>query len=101
VVEPSGEEVFYSHNRSTIGGAVSRDLTQGYGPEEYMLRRAMHGVYTIKAKYYGSRSVKLTGSVTVKVDIYTHFGRNEEDHKSITVQLKNKEEMITIGQIEF
>ena len=37
VVEPSGEEAFYSHNRTTIGGLVSRDFTQGYGPEEYMV----------------------------------------------------------------
>jgi hypothetical protein len=101
VVEPSGEEVNYKHELSTIGGAVSEDLTEGYGPEEYMIRKAMHGVYTIKAKYYGSRSVKITGAVTVQVDIYTNFGRNSEDHKSITVQLKNKEEMITVGQIEF
>jgi Ca-activated chloride channel homolog len=101
VVEPSGEEVYYSHNLSTIGGAVSRDITRGYGPEEYMVRKAMHGVYTIKAKYYGSSSVKLMGSVTVKVDIYTDFGGSEESHKSITVQLKGKKEMVTIGQIEF
>ena len=101
VVEPSGEEVYYSHNLSTIGGAVSRDITRGYGPEEYMVRKAMHGVYTIKAKYYGSSSVKLMGSVTVKLDIYTDFGGSEESHKSITVQLKGTKEMITIGQIEF
>jgi Ca-activated chloride channel homolog len=101
VVEPSGEEAYFSHPLTKIGGAVSKDLTQGYGPEEYMVRKAMHGMYTIKAKFYGSRSVKIMGAVTVKVDIYTNFGRNEEDHKSITVQLKNAKEMITIGQIEF
>ncbi|MDP6544520.1 MAG: VIT domain-containing protein [Phycisphaerae bacterium] len=101
VVEPSGEETFYGHNLSTIGGTVSRDLTRGYGPEEYMVHKAMHGVYTIKAKYYGSSSVKIAGAVTVQVDIYANFGRANEDRKSITVQLKGAKEMITIGQIEF
>ena len=43
VIEPSGEKAFYSHNRTTIGGLVSRDFTGGYGPEEYLLRRAMKG----------------------------------------------------------
>lgn len=38
VTEPSGEKAFYGHNRTTIGGLVSRDFTQGYGPEEYMVR---------------------------------------------------------------
>jgi len=101
VVEPSGEEVYYEHNLSTIGGAVSNDLTDGYGPEEYMVRKAVHGMYTIKANYYGSRSVKLTGGVTVQVDIYTNYGRKEEDRKSITVRLKGTKDKITIGKIEF
>jgi len=101
VIEPSGEEVSYEHKLSTIGGTISRDLTRGYGPEEYMVRKAMHGVYAIKAKYFGSGSVKITGAVTVQVDIYTNFGRKNEDHKSITVQLKDAREMITIGKIEF
>jgi hypothetical protein len=101
VLEPSGEEVSYNHALSTIGGAISRDLTQGYGPEEYMVHKAMHGVYTIKAKYYGSNSVRITGAVTIQIDIYTNFGRQNENHKSITVQLKDAKEMITIGKIEF
>ena len=101
VVEPSGEEAYYSHNRTTIGGRVSRDFTQGYGPEEYTLRKAMGDTYKVRAKYYGSRSVKLLGGVTVQVNIYTHFGRPEQKCKSITVRLVEKEDMITIGELEF
>ena len=97
VVQVVGE----GHNRTTIGGRVSRDFTQGYGPEEYMLRKAMGGTYQVKAKYYGSGSVKLLGGVTVQVNIYTHFGRPEQQCKSITVRLAEKEEMITIGELEF
>ena len=33
----------------TIGGLVSRDFTQGYSPEEYLVRRAAHGMYKIDA----------------------------------------------------
>ena len=51
VTEPSGEKAFYEHNRTTIGGLVSRDFTQGYGPEEYLVRRAAHGTYKIEANY--------------------------------------------------
>jgi Ca-activated chloride channel homolog len=101
VIEPSSEEAFYGHNRTTIGGRVSRDFTQGYGPEEYMLRKAMNGTYTVKAKYYGSQSVKLLGGVTVQVNIFTHYGRPEQQCKSITVRLVDREDMITIGELEF
>jgi tetratricopeptide (TPR) repeat protein len=101
VLEPSGEQAFYGHNRTTIGGRVSRDFTAGYGPEEYMLRKAMTGTYTVKAKFYGSASVKLLGGVTVQLNIYTHFGRPEQQRKSITVRLTEAKEMITIGELEF
>jgi hypothetical protein len=52
VMEPTGEEVSYSHKRSaSTGAAVSRDFTQGYGPE----------VYTCAVSWAGSilRSVHL------------------------------------------
>ena len=101
VVEPSGEQAYYGHNRTTIGGRVSRDFTRGYGPEEYMVRKAMGGTYKVKAKFYGSGSVKLMGGVTVQVNIYTHFGRPEQQCKSITVRLVDKKDMIDIGELEF
>jgi tetratricopeptide (TPR) repeat protein len=101
VIEPSGEKADYSHNRTTIGGLVSDDFTGGYGPEEYMVRRAMPGVYTVKANYYGSDAVKLLGAVTVQMDVFTNFGRENQQRKSVTVRLKEKEETVKIGEIEF
>jgi tetratricopeptide (TPR) repeat protein len=101
VTEPSGEKAFYSHNRTTIGGLVSRDFTGGYGPEEYMVRRAANGMYKIEANYYGSRATRLIGAVTVQVDVFTNFGRPTESHKSLTVRLKEAKETVLIGQIEF
>src|SRR5437660_10689837 len=53
VTEPSGEKCFYGHNRTVIGGLISRDFTQGYGPEEYCLRRTMPGEYKVQCNYYG------------------------------------------------
>ncbi len=101
VIEPSGEKAFYSHNRTTIGGLVSQDFTGGYGPEEYLVRKAMVGMYKIMANYYGSRATRLQGAVTVQVDVFTNFGRQSQQRKSITVRLKEAEETVTIGEIEF
>ena len=101
VIEPSGEKVDYSHNRSVIGGLLSNDFTGGYGPEEYMVRRAMPGVYAIKAHYYGSSSVELLGSVTVQVDVYTNYGREDQQRQSLTFQLKTTQDVYDIGEIEW
>ena len=101
VIEPSGERVFYSHPRSTIGGLVSRDFTNGYGPEEYLLKKAMHGTYQVKAKFYGSSAAKLLGAVTIQLEIITNFARPTEARKSITLRLTEKKEMIDVGVVEF
>ena len=101
VTEPFGEKAFYEHNRTTIGGLVSRDFTQGYGPEEYMVRRAAHGMYKIDANYFGSRATRLLGPVTVQVDVLTNYGRPDEQRKSLTLRLKQAQETVRIGEIEF
>jgi len=101
VVEPSGERAFYGHNRTTIGGLVSRDFTQGYGPEEYCLRQAMHGTYKVEANYFGSQATRLTGPVTVQAEVITHFGRPNEKRQSLTLRLEEKKETVTVGAVEF
>ncbi len=101
VIEPSGEEAYYSHNRTTIGGAVSRDFTRGYGPEIYAVRRAMPGRYTIKTKFFGSSAAKLIGAVTLQVDIYTNYGRPNQKRKSLTLRLTERKEIFEVGSIVF
>jgi len=39
----------------------SDDFTRGYGPEEYITRKAIKGRYEISADYFGSDSVTLLG----------------------------------------
>jgi Ca-activated chloride channel homolog len=101
VLEPSGEEAFYSHNRTTIGGLVSRDFTQGYGPEEYLVKTAMPGTYEIKTKFFGSRAAELIGAVTLHVDIYTHYGTPNEKKQSLTLRLTENKETFVVGKITF
>jgi tetratricopeptide (TPR) repeat protein len=101
VTEPSGEKVFYGHNRSTIGGRMSDDFTQGYGPEEYCLRKSMTGVYKIEVNYYGTHAARLLGAVTLHVDVFTNYGRPNEQHRSITRRLRDKQETLQVGEIEY
>jgi uncharacterized protein YfaP (DUF2135 family) len=101
VVEPSGERAFFSHNLTTIGGLVSRDFTQGYGPEEYCLKKAMPGTYKIEVNYYGSQAVQLTGPVTVQAEVITHFGRPNEMRRSVTLRLEGKQDTVPVGEVEF
>ncbi len=99
VYEPTGEHAYYAHNRTQIGGVVSRDFTQGYGPEEYVLRHAYPGKYTIKAHYYGSSQQTLTGPCTVIVTVYTNYGREDENKQVLTLRLERPRDEVTVGEI--
>lgn len=101
VFEPSGEKAFYGNKLTTIGGTVSRDFTDGYGPEEYLIKKGMYGVYKIQANYYGSRAPSLVGAVTLQVEVFTNYGRPNEKRKAITLRLTEKKEVINVGEIEF
>jgi tetratricopeptide (TPR) repeat protein len=99
VTEPSGEKCYYEHTLTTIGGAISKDFTQGYGPEEYSLRRAMAGQYAIQANFFGSGQQKLTGPTTIQATIFTDYGRPTEKRQSSTLRLVDQKETIDVGGI--
>jgi Ca-activated chloride channel family protein len=101
VIEPSGEHAFFSHNRTRIGGLVTRDFTRGYGPEVYAIRRAMRGKYKIRTKFYGSSSAKLAGAVTLTIDVYTNYGRRNQRRRSMVLRLTKRKETFTVGTIKF
>jgi uncharacterized protein YfaP (DUF2135 family) len=101
VIEPSGEKAFYGYTLTRIGGRMSRDFTQGYGPEEYCLKKAQRGEYRILANYYGSGAPTLSGAVTLQADIFTNFGRPNEKREAITVRLTEDEEALEVGVVEF
>jgi len=86
VVEPDGEEIYYGHKGSSQGAKLSRDFTQGYGPEEYVLPYALKkGKYLVKATYFAahgqhmqSRLLDLAGSTTLTCTVFRSYGRLDE-----------------------
>ena len=101
VTEPCGEKAYYEHNRTTIGGLVSRDFTDGYGPEEYFVRKAMRGTYKIEANFYGINAPTVTGAVTVQAEVFTNFGREDEKRQSLTLRLEKRADTYLVGEITF
>ena len=99
VTEPSGEKAMYNHTSTRIGGAFGKDFTQGYGPEEYLLRKAMKGPYKIQVNYYGNTQQTLAGDTTIEVAVIRNWGRPDEERKEVTRRLKTKQEVIDIADI--
>ncbi|RZK12795.1 MAG: TonB-dependent receptor [Flavobacterium sp.] len=71
IIEPTNEECYYAHRNTEAGARFSKDFTQGYGPEQYLIRNAVKGKYQIKTNYYGESELTESGPATVMVEIYT------------------------------
>jgi len=100
VVEPTGEEAYYGHRNTRIGGMVSRDFTQGYGPEEYMLKVAPKGKYSIWTNYYSNSRQDMSGATSLLLSLYTDYGRGlKTKHQQVVLRLNKVNGRVDVGGI--
>ena len=100
VTDPNGEKAYYGHRLSHQGGRVSRDVTGGYGPEEFALRVAKPGRYTVQAQFYGHRQQVVAPATTLMLRLTTGFGRADQKDELVTLRLNGASEMVTVGSFE-
>jgi len=92
LTDPSGEKGYYGNNRTKIGGRISDDFTEGYGPEQFMIRKAIKGRYKIEVNYYGDSQLTISGPTTVTAEIYTRYATGKQARKIIVLPLESKNE---------
>jgi hypothetical protein len=93
VIEPTGEKTFYGNKQSQIGGTISNDMTNGYGPEEYVIHRAITGEYVIKIDGYSPDRLNPNGKGRVMVRLIRNFARKTEKEELIDAELSfNKDD---------
>ncbi len=100
VIEPTGEECFYSHPETAIGGELTQDVTQGYGPEMYLLPEAKPGEYTIRAKYFASDAKRAETRTKVQATIYRYWGTKKEKVTEKLITLETGKQMHDLAIIE-
>jgi hypothetical protein len=102
VTDPSGEKCYYSHNRTQAGGRISHDMTQGFGPEQFLLKKAIAGTYKIEINYFGDRQVTIAGPTTIMAELYTHYGTPQEKREVIVLQMKKEsEKTVYVADLDF
>merc|ERR1712045_405478 len=84
VKEPNGQEVYYSNNKGKYGSLLSRDFTNGYGPEVYILKDSRSKNKTSKNILghilKGSRSKNKTSEkILGKYDIFAKYYATHQD----------------------
>ena len=97
VTDPKGEKCFYSNRMTQLGGRMSHDFTQGYGPEIFMLKKAPKGKYKIEVDYYSDSQQNLAGPTSLIVRFYTQYAQREEKLKEVVLRVKKVEDVIKVG----
>ncbi len=100
VIEPSGEECFYSHKTTKSGGEITDDITTGFGPEMYFNQSAPDGKYQIAVKFFGNAQNRASVKNKVYLTVFEGFGSDKEKVARKTVRLKDAGEHRTVMEIE-
>lgn len=106
ITDPRGEDCSYSHKSTEIGGRLSNDFTQGFGPEQFLLKKAIKGKYKIKTNFFGERQNILSGPATVMAEVYLYYSDGRQERKiavfqSQKVNKRESDSKILIGEFEF
>jgi tetratricopeptide (TPR) repeat protein len=103
VTDPRGQKVYYGNKESVIGGRIGNDFTSGYGPEQFLLRKAIKGKYIVQLHYYGDNIQKLAGGTAVQAEIYTNYGTPQQKRFFVTLQLEKGKDAngLLVGEFDF
>jgi tetratricopeptide (TPR) repeat protein len=65
VVDPNGEECFYSHKNNASGLELYSDQTQGLGPEVVRCEKAITGTYHVGVNYFSAGAMGVSRGIVV------------------------------------
>ncbi len=100
VTDPDGVICNFDRPVTPSGGKLSGDVTNGFGPEEFVLRKAKDGVYTIEVEYEDDPERRISGANFVKVTIFSNYGRESEQVTIVPLSLANKAAKVLVAKIK-
>src|SRR6185312_4804002 len=75
VTDPHKEKCYYQNTLTAAGGRISQDVTEGYGPEEFLVKKAINGEYKVEVNLFGDSRQTLGGPISIKAELYTDYGK--------------------------
>ncbi|KPH11086.1 VIT domain-containing protein [Chryseobacterium sp. ERMR1:04] len=106
VTDPNSERCMYSHKSTGIGGRLSDDFTGGFGPEQFLLKKAIKGKYKIETNFFNENQVSIAGPTAIMAEIFINYASGKQERKIVVFQNKNESDTgdrdgILIGEFEF
>jgi tetratricopeptide (TPR) repeat protein len=99
VTNPKGERVFYEHKQGSLGDALFRDVTSGYGPESYSARTAAPGTYLVQVNYYETDR-QAFAEARGEVVVVLNEGTAQETRQVLPYRLFEKGQTVSVAKIE-
>ncbi len=90
IINPNTEECSYTNTKTKTGGELSKDMTKGFGPEEFKQKFAMKGVFYVKVNYYGDRYQKIENPTFMKLTIFRNYGRKNQTKEIKVIRLSGR-----------
>ncbi len=100
LITPAGEDFYYSNDESE-NIRYNTDITQGFGPEEIIVKNAKKGTYKILIDFFADRQQTIHGPVGVSIEIYKYFGTDKEERIEKVLTLTKEQDDILGALIEF
>jgi len=104
IKDPNNEECSRDRRETSTGGRLSADIKDGYGPEQFLLKKAARGKYRVYVNYYGDNQLTDAGPSTVMAEIYTKYADATERRQVVCVQMNEKKRdgnFVEIAEFEF
>lgn len=106
VTDPNNERCVYSHNQTGIGGRLSNDFTAGFGPEQFLLKKAIKGKYKIETNFFGENQVSIAGPTAIMAEVFINYASGKQERKVVVFQNeknqeRGKDDGVLIGEFEF
>jgi len=78
VREPRGGHCYYGNRSTRLGGSMSQDVTQGFGPELYIMKTAPAGNYEFFVQYFAGNQNRTQVQSRVLATVYQDWGTENE-----------------------
>ena len=112
ILDPNGNKDSYVNRkvkRPWLYGRMGLDSQDGYGPEQFMLKKAAKGKYQIYASYYGTHYFFVSDDhpvVTAMAEIYTKYGDVRAERRQVVclhfgeVTRRDEEGKVLVAEFE-
>lgn len=90
VTDSNGEKCMYSHKSTEIGGRLSDDFTGGFGPEQFLLKKAISGTYKIETNFFGENQATVSGPTSLMAEIFINYASGKQERQIVVFNKSKK-----------